>query len=290
MTKKEQKEEQNNKENNRATELNTEKDKASQANTPVEGVPFSQGEQIMTGNKGGNNNQYLIPLSIVVAGMFVAAAVYFSGGGAGPQNAQLAGTNNQAPTEQQAGNAPTDVTVEEVTEEDHIRGSLDAPVKIVEFSDFECPFCQRIHPNLKRIVDEYDGQVAWVYRHFPLDSIHPQATPAAHASECVAQIMGNDAFWEFADTLFNNQSALSEAFYTSTVSDMGISTSIFNACQNSGRYTEKIQNHTQQAQDAGGRGTPYSIVIAPNGKTFPVNGAQPYSSIKATIDLALQEK
>ncbi|MDX1607816.1 MAG: DsbA family protein [Candidatus Spechtbacterales bacterium] len=237
-----------------------------------------------------NKNQYLIPLSIIIAGMFVAGAVYFSGGGAIPT--QLGGNNQGAPTggDNTGGAAAGDISVESITAEDHIRGDLDAPVKVVEFSDFECPFCQRIHPNLKRVVDEYDGQVAWVYRHFPLDSIHPQATPAAQASECVAELGGNDAFWEFADALFNNQGSLGESFYVSTASQVGVSSSAFQSCFDSQKYASKVQDHAQQAQAAGGKGTPYSIVIAPNGKTFAINGAQPYASIKSTIDLALQEK
>ena len=89
-----------------------------------------------------------------------------------------------------------------VTGEDHIRGSIDAEVVLVEFSDLDCPFCKQLHPTLKRLVDEYDGRVAWVYRHYPLEQLHPNAPLLAEASECVAQIKGNDAFWEFIDRYF----------------------------------------------------------------------------------------
>ncbi len=78
---------------------------------------------------------------------------------------------------------------------DHIRGNPDAPVTLVEYSDFECPFCKRFHPTVKRIVDEYGGRVRWVYRHFPLDEIHPvKARREAAAAECAAELGGNDAF------------------------------------------------------------------------------------------------
>ena len=77
---------------------------------------------------------------------------------------------------------------------------------VIEYSDFECPFCSRVHPTLDRLAEENDN-VTWVYRHLPL-SFHPQALPAAIASECVAQEEGNDAFWQFADTIFANQSEL----------------------------------------------------------------------------------
>ncbi|MCA9351575.1 DsbA family protein [Patescibacteria group bacterium] len=90
---------------------------------------------------------------------------------------------------------------------DHYRGSDDPQITIIEYSDLQCPFCSQVHPTLSRIVDE-NPNVAWVYRHLPLSSIHPQAMPAAVASECVATNEGNDAFWEFADTVFENQDQL----------------------------------------------------------------------------------
>lgn len=87
---------------------------------------------------------------------------------------------------------------------DHIIGSATAPIVLVEYSDFQCPYCQMVHPTLKRIAEESNGTIAWVYRNFPLYQIHPQATPAALAAECIAAQLGNEAFWSFADTIFGN--------------------------------------------------------------------------------------
>jgi protein-disulfide isomerase len=89
-----------------------------------------------------------------------------------------------------------------VSDSDHFRGSRDAKVVFVEYSDYDCPFCSRLHPTLKRLVDEYDGRVAWVYRHFPLTQLHPQARDVSIAAECAAELGGNDAFWEFTDRYF----------------------------------------------------------------------------------------
>ncbi len=90
-----------------------------------------------------------------------------------------------------------------VDKDDHIRGSVDAKVKFIEYSDFECPFCKRHHPVMQKIVSAYSGNdVAWVYRHLPLVSIHPKAQPLAEASECAAELGGNDGFWAFADAVF----------------------------------------------------------------------------------------
>lgn len=92
--------------------------------------------------------------------------------------------------------------VENVNTNDHILGSLDSEVVIIEYSDFECPFCAKFHPTIKRIVEESNGKIAWVYRHLPLTQIHQHAMERAIASECVTKIKGNDAFWKYADLLF----------------------------------------------------------------------------------------
>jgi len=97
----------------------------------------------------------------------------------------------------------TDITIPEVTEDDHIRGNTDAKVFFVEYSDIDCPFCSQLHETMIDVVDNYDpGDVAWVYRHFPLTNIHPTAAVKAEASECIAELGDNDAFWEFLDILF----------------------------------------------------------------------------------------
>src|SRR3989344_6312937 len=92
--------------------------------------------------------------------------------------------------------------VDKLRDDDHVRGDRNARMLLIEYSDFECPYCKSFHPTAQQIVDEYKGRVAWVYRHFPLDSIHPKARTAAIASECVTELGGKDAFWAFADELF----------------------------------------------------------------------------------------
>lgn len=92
-----------------------------------------------------------------------------------------------------------------VDDTDHIIGSKDAEIIIIEYSDTECPFCKRYHEAMHQAVDAYDGKVAWVYRHFPLTSIHPLAQPGAIAAECAATLGGNDMFWKYLDALFAAQ-------------------------------------------------------------------------------------
>ena len=88
------------------------------------------------------------------------------------------------------------------SDNEHIIGKADAPIVLIEYSDFQCPYCQMIHGDLKKIVAESNGTIAWVYRNFPLYQIHPQATPAANAAECIAEQLGNNGFWQFANTIF----------------------------------------------------------------------------------------
>lgn len=167
----------------------------------------------------------------------------------------------------------------EVTDKDHIRGNPNAKVTIIEFSDFECPFCGRFAPTVKQALDEYSDDVRLVYKHFPLDSIHPQARPAAEASECAAE---QGKFWEFHDALFENQTSLSANYYPQLAGELGIDTGKFNDCLTSGRFAQKVEDDYQLGLSVGARGTPYSLV---NGQ--PVSGAVPFAQLKQAIDAAL---
>jgi len=95
-------------------------------------------------------------------------------------------------------------TFTQVTELDHIKGNMNADVVIVEYSDIECTFCKRFHKTMNEVVNSYGDKVAWVYRHFPLESIHKNARPWAIESECVAEIGGNESFWKYIDERFKD--------------------------------------------------------------------------------------
>ncbi len=95
-------------------------------------------------------------------------------------------------------------TIRPPSASDHIIGSPTAPIVMVEYSDFQCPYCQMIHPSLQKLVSESNGNIAWVYRNFPLYQIHPQAEPAANAAECIAEQLGNEGFWKYANTLLGS--------------------------------------------------------------------------------------
>lgn len=231
-------------------------------------------------------NPYAVPVAIVIAGALVAGAVFLASGGASPNNSGTTATVIDS-----AGPAAIK-NLRPVNADDHIRGSIDAPVKLVEFSDLECPFCKRFHSTVQQIIDEYDGQVAWVYRHFPLTSLHPKAIKSAGATECANELGGNTAFWAYVDRYFevtpsNNNIKLSQL--PLIAEDIGLDRVEFESCLASDKYNDHIQADFEDAVGSGGNGTPYSVVIAPNGKKFPIFGAQPYEQVKAVIEQALQE-
>ncbi len=189
--------------------------------------------------------------------------------------------------------------VKPVDSEDHILGDPGAPVKLVEFSDFECPFCKRFHPTMKRLMNEYgkDGKVAWVYRHFPLDSLHSKARKEAQAAECANELGGNEAFWAYTDRLYDvapSNDRLDLALLPRFAQEIGLDRAAFETClegdARGGKYAAHIEADVQDAIASGGTGTPFSLVIAPNGTTYPINGAQPYAALKSIIDLALKEE
>ena len=229
-----------------------------------------------------------IPIAIVIAGALIAGAVYLGQRGD-------ASVPNVAAEQEEAQATASLERVAPITDEDHIRGNPNAPVKIVEYSDMECPFCKRFHSTMQQVMDEYgaDGKVAWVYRHFPLDSIHSKARPEAVAAECANELGGNDAFWQFTDRFFeltpsNNQTDIATVL-PQIAREVGLEKNEFNACLSSDRYDEHIQDELDNAIATGGNGTPWSIVISTSGKKYPLSGAQPYETIRQIIELALSE-
>lgn len=236
-----------------------------------------------------NDNKLFVPISIVVAGLIIAGAVFFTRDNAGSAKPQ---ENKDAQGEQ------TTVSVDPVSaEKDHILGNPDAEIVIVEYSDFECPFCVRFHPTMEQIMSEYgnDGKVAWVYRHFPLDQIHKSARGAAEASECVAELGGNQSFWDYSKKLFaNSPTSLTPEALRATAVEMGINEEQFNSCVSSDKHAANVEEDYQSglklAKSDRSFGTPYSVVISKkDGSQVSIPGAQSYSVIKQVIDSILSE-
>ena len=162
------------------------------------------------------------------------------------------------------------------------QGPANAPVTIVEFSDFECPYCGGLFPTLKQVEKSYPQAVRIVYRQFPLTNLHPHAMKAAEAALCAAE---QNKFWEFHDSMFGNQRELSVPDLKQRAVDLKMDTQAFNQCLDSGRKVAAIQTDIQDGARAGVSGTPAMFI---NGRFL--GGNQPYSEIKDVIEDELQRK
>lgn len=175
-------------------------------------------------------------------------------------------------------------------ERDHIRGEKNAAVTIIEYSDTECPFCKRFHPTVQEMVDTYKGKVRWVYRHFPLRQLHSKAAKEAEATECAYEQGGDDAFWKYVDRIYAitpSNDGLDPAELPKIATSIGLNKQKFETCLSSGKYASKVQEDENDAVSAGGRGTPYSVIVVGDQK-IPVSGAVPASELKQMLDSVVQ--
>ncbi len=160
----------------------------------------------------------------------------------------------------------------QVTEDDWVYGNDKAKIAIIEFSDVDCPFCKRFHKTLKDVVSSTDGRVKWVYRHAPLDSLHPNARAKAHAIECIGAQGGNETFWNALDDMMQGIELSSAEEFENYVEKMGVDYDVFSRCMDDGTYATKIQNDLDESQDLGMRGTPFSMIVAGD-VMVPISGA-----------------
>jgi protein-disulfide isomerase len=161
------------------------------------------------------------------------------------------------------------------------KGPKDAAVEIVEFSDFQCPFCQRANPSVDQVLKTYGDRVHFVYRHYPLPN-HPNARPAAEAAAC-AQEQGR--FWQYHDRLFSSPDKLTDADLRSHAAAVGLEEARFGACVDGHRFKNQVDQDVKDANAAGVTGTPAFFI---NGRSL--EGAQPFEAFKQLIDEELAAK
>jgi len=177
------------------------------------------------------------------------------------------------------------VNAQELTDDDPFLGDKNAPLTIIEFSDFQCPFCARFRQQtFDQIKTQYidTGKVKFVYRDFPLTSIHSYAQKAAEAGECADD---QNKFWEMHDKIFEGQSVWASSgvsVFKQYAQELGLDSKKFNDCLDSGKYKDEVEKDLNDATSSGGQGTPYFII----GNT-PVSGAQPFNSFQAVIEAQL---
>jgi protein-disulfide isomerase len=226
-------------------------------------------------------NQWIVPVAIVIAGALIAASLYFS------RTDRPADSNPQADATNKA--AEQAVVIKD---DDHVRGERNADVRIIEYSDMECPYCKQFHATMRQISAEYSGRLAWVYRHFPIQNIHPKAVREAIASECIAELGNEDKFWNFLDKFYevtpsNNETDLS--ILPTIAKGLGIKETDFNTCLDSGKYDVRINSQFNEGIATGGTGTPWSLVVTKSGRILSINGAQDYAVVKQIIETALND-
>ena len=233
------------------------------------------------------NQNLSIPVAIVIAGALIAGALYFGGGSGGTGTYSF---NGGASGNQQQGAAKD---VPKVQANEHIFGNPNAPIKIVEYTDLECPFCKKFHGTMKQVMEKYgaSGQVAWVVRNFPLSQLHPNAPKLALAAECVADVGGNDAYWKFLDEVFKRSPINTFFDFTeldAAVSAVGVDVAKFTSCYDSGKHQDKIQKEFNDAVASGGKGTPFNMLVNRSGKNIEIPGAQEYDYVVGAIEAALK--
>lgn len=226
-----------------------------------------------------------VPAAIITAGVVIALALIFSGKGIGDEsvvkNSQVKPSNTQ---QQVPATAPSGAV--SVRDGDYVRGDLaNAQVVIVEYSDSDCPYCQRFHATMKDVLKKYGTKVAWIYRYFPLN-IHPNAENEAIALECAGELGGNEKFWNYLDQVIDITVSpdKSSAILTSTATTLGIDAKAFSSCLTNPATAKKVAAQSSEAQSLGAQGTPYSIAINKNGKQAVIAGAYPIEEVSKTID------
>lgn len=218
-----------------------------------------------------------MPGAVLGAGALIALSVFATGGLNIPMQDGLPAQAGNQLQEDDGAPAP------QVTANDYIRGNPNAPITIVEFSDFQCPYCRQFHPTAQQALAEYGDQMRWVYRHFPIQS-HVDAQPAAEASECVGEQKGSEGFWQFVDAMFSQQDRLGTDFYREVAGQIGVNLEQFDVCVTSRKYKDKVEAQQAEGMRLGVNGTPGSFV-----NNAPVRGALPYANLKAIIEKELQE-
>ncbi len=223
------------------------------------------------------NKDYVLPVSILVAAVLIAGAVIYSAGTTAPPSP----AGQQQPT-------AVNTNALKLTNDDVVMGDLNAPVTVIEYGDYQCTFCGRFFSDTEsQIVDNYvkTGKVRFVFRNFPF--LGPESVPAANAAEC-AKDQGK--FWEYHDALFSaevkdgqeNNGNLNRGLFMSIASGLGLNTTQFGSCLDSGKYASLITAQKNTAISLSVQATPTFFVDAQK-----VEGALPYDQFRALIDQTL---
>ncbi|MBY0111118.1 DsbA family protein [Patescibacteria group bacterium] len=224
-----------------------------------------------------NKSLILLPGAIIIAGLILAISIY------------LVRTNGvEAPS---IGDVNA---IRPVTPSDHLVGNPDAPVVVVTYTNTDCVYCKQFQRTMAQIMTEYGttGDVAWVYRHFPLVAMFPNSGTHAEATECAASIGGSDMFWQFIDALHVAAPAslqFDPKDYGTLLPRLGLDRTEFEKCLNEGRSVRKVESDLTNGLDIGVRETPYSVILIEGAEPITISGALSYLEMGSVLDAAIKE-
>ena len=238
-------------------------------------------------NTTQKKNTISLPAAILSGAVIVAIALFAI---FGSKNAPTVPSKTTAQDTTPTG-IPANVATIRPT--DYVRGDLSkAEVVVFEYSDSDCPFCVKFHPTLLTLMDEYHGRLAWVYRYFPLNQLHPNAYTEALALQCAGQLGGTDAFNKYLDTIINvtlNPDPKSNEALVTFATAQGLDATAFKACMANPATGKIIDEGIAEAQAIGAAGTPFSVAVnIKTGKQVVIPGAYPIEDVRKDIDSLLK--
>ncbi len=227
--------------------------------------------------KKGSNTQKTIISSVAII-LFFALTIFL--GGKKPERPVATQTNSFDGIE-------ITPTVSDV----HLVGSDTVKITIVEYTDTECPFCKSFHETMKTLMKQYNGKIAWEYRHYPIPQLHKKAFHESEALECAWEQGNNITFWKYVDEIYTrtqSNDSLDVSELPTIAKDIGLDVSLFNTCLASGKFADKIESDIMAGKAAGVQGTPTSFLKVNGEVVDMIQGAQPIEVIQEKIDALLK--
>lgn len=222
------------------------------------------------------------PAAIITGAVIIALALIVI---SGPKNTE----QQAAPLPEKVTNVPKDIVT--IRENDYVRGNREtAEIVLFEYVDSDCYYCQQFHPTIKKLMEEYDGKIAWVYRYFPL-GIHPNATNEALALQCAGELGGNDGFWTYLDTIIDitlSPTPTSNTTLATFAGQQGLDQKLFASCMANPKTAKQIDADSKEAQSIGASGTPFGVLVNKKGEQIVIAGAYPIESMREMINSLLQ--
>jgi protein-disulfide isomerase len=230
-----------------------------------------------------------LAIAIIISALIISGTIYYTSISDKKQT-----TPNPKINDQTAAAAQPLQELRGATVADHILGNPQAPLSLIVYTDLECPWCKSYHRVLMQIMDDYgkQGKMNLVFRHFPIDVLHKKSRNEAVASECAAELGGNEKFWQYVNKIFEitpSNDGLDPKELPKIAGEIGLDQAKFKECLSAGKYKERIQSQYEEAVAVGGNGTPFSVIVEPTGTKTPVTGYISYNQLKIILDQLLNQ-